>query len=178
VPLGDGPEKRALVELGESEPAARAHRNVGRDRKHRDRGFVRLDDSRKNVRGAAARGSLANADVPGYPRVPVGHVGGRSFVAGQDVGDAVIETAERVIKGKRGVAAEPEDVPDAEALQHPDHRFGPGQRVHGGLSRHRGRGVSTEPAKGEETGYFLPFPAFPAWAVSRLTSLLKLLSSW
>ena len=70
---------------------ARGDGDVGGDREHRDRGFVRLDHARHHVGGAAAGGPLADADASGDPRIAVRHVGGVALVARQDVGHAVIE---------------------------------------------------------------------------------------
>ena len=49
-------------------------------------------------------------------RIGIGHVGGRALVAGQDVGDAVVEPLERVVERQAGVAAQAEDMAHAVQL--------------------------------------------------------------
>ena len=133
VPLGQRPEQRLLVELGQHVAATRGDRDVGGEREHRDRGLVGLDHARQEVGGAAARGPLAHPDPARDARIGVRHVGGRALVAGQDVADAVVEAAERVVERQARVAAQPEHVTHAVQLQHAHQRLRPGQLVHQGL---------------------------------------------
>jgi hypothetical protein len=138
VPLGERPEQRVLVQLGEHAAAARAHRDVRGYRQHRDRGFVGLDHARQDVGGAAAGRPLAHADPAGDPGVGVGHVAGRALVTGQHVGDAVVEAVERVVQRQAGVAAQAEHVTHAVQLEHAHERLRPGQSVHRPLAPGRG----------------------------------------
>ncbi len=85
VPLGERPEQRLLVELGQDVAAARGDRDVGGHGEDRDRGLVGLDHARQDVGGAAAGRPLADPDPAGDARIGVRHVGGRALVAGQDV---------------------------------------------------------------------------------------------
>jgi hypothetical protein len=54
APLGERPEQRLLIQLGQHVAPARADRDVGGDGEHRDRGFVGLDHARQEVGRAAA----------------------------------------------------------------------------------------------------------------------------
>jgi hypothetical protein len=120
VPLGQGPEQRLLIELGQGEAAPRGDGDIGGDREHGHRGLVGLDDTRQDVGGAAAARPLADAHLAGDPGVGVGHVGRRALVPGEDMGDAVIEPVEGVVERQAGVAAEAEHDLDLVGLQHAD----------------------------------------------------------
>ena len=52
----------------------REGRDVGVDRENRNGRLVRLDQPGQDVRRAAARGTLAHADLAGEARIAVGHV--------------------------------------------------------------------------------------------------------
>ncbi len=134
VPFGQRPEQRLLVELGQGIVAARRDRHVGRDRQHRDRRLIGLDDAGQDVGRAAAARPLADADLAGDPGIGVGHVGGRALIAGQHVGHRVVEAVERVVERQAGVAAQAEDVLNAMQRQHADQRFRPGGLVRHGLT--------------------------------------------
>ncbi len=87
--------------------------------------FPRLDQPRQDIGRAPTRRPLADARPPGHAGIGIGHVGGGAFVAGQDMGDAVIEPEQAVVERQAGVAAQAEDMSDAVRLQHPHHRIGP-----------------------------------------------------
>ena len=129
VPFRHRREQGLLVEFGQGEAPARCDRNVGIDRQHRHRGLVGLGQAGQDVGGAAAARPLAHADPAADAGIAVGHVGGGSLVAGEDVGDAVIEPEQRIVERQRGVAAQPEHVAHAEKLQHADQRLGAGEAV-------------------------------------------------
>jgi hypothetical protein len=129
-PLGERTEQGGLVELGQDVASARADRDVGGHGEHRNRGFVGLDHARQEVGRAAAGWPFAHPDAAGDPGVGVGHVRGGALVAGQHVGDAVVEPVERIVQRQAGVAAQTEDVAHAVQLQHAHERLCPRQPIH------------------------------------------------
>ena len=146
IPLGQRAEQRLLVQLGQHAAAPRADGDVRRDGEYRDRGLVGLDHAGQDVGGATAGRPLAHPDPAGDPCVGISHVRGRALVAGQQMGDAVVEAMERIVERQAGVAAQAEDVAHAVQLQHAHQRLRPGQSVHPPL-RSAGSGSLAEPAR-------------------------------
>ena len=134
VPFGQRAHQRALIQLGEREAPARRKRNVGVDREHRDRRFVRLHQPRQDIGRAAAARSFADADLARDARVAVGHVGRVALVARQHVPHAVLQACERVVERQARVAAQAEDYFDAMRGQHPDRGLGAGNGLYPGCN--------------------------------------------
>jgi hypothetical protein len=130
IPLREWAEQGLLVELGQDVASARADRDIGGHGEYRNRRFVRFDDARQDVGRATAGWPLAHPDAAGDPGMGVGHVRGGALVAGQHVGDAVVEAVQRVVQRQAGVAAQAEDVAHAVQLQHARERLRPRQSVH------------------------------------------------
>lgn len=82
-------------------------------------------------RGRHRLTALADAGLAGHPGIAVGHAGGTTLVAGENVADAVVEPGERVVEWQRGVAAKARDVRNAMSLGHAHHDLGAGPAVGG-----------------------------------------------
>ena len=136
VPLGQGTKQSRLVELRQRITSPRRDRYVRGDRQQRDRRFVRLDDARQNMGGAAAARPLADTDAPGDARIGIRHVGRATLIAGQDMLHAVIETEKGIIERQGGVPAQAEDMLHAVGLEQAHHGLGAIQGIASGL-RHR-----------------------------------------
>ena len=74
---------------------------------------------------------MTDADLARDAGIGIGHVGGRALVTRQDMGHAVVETVERIVKRQAGIAAQAEDVLHAVVLQHAHEGFGAGKLVGG-----------------------------------------------
>ena len=142
VPFGQRLVQGLLVQLGQREFAARAHRHIRRDAQHRDGRLVGLHQTRQQVRGAPAAWAFAHAHLAGDAGVGVGHVAGAALVTGEDVVHAMVQAGHGVIEGQAGVAAQTKDVLHTVVLQHAHHGVG---AVEGG-----GHGVGSPSLKFQE----------------------------
>ena len=90
-------------------------RDVAGDHHHRDRVERRVGDAGRRIGEARTEVRHQDADLARRARVAVGGVRGDLLVARRD--EANLALAERVEKADHGVAAQPEDHLDAEALE-------------------------------------------------------------
>jgi hypothetical protein len=117
-PLGDGFEERRLVQGRQDVAVLSAHGRVGQQGNDGDGRGVGLGQAGGQVSSPCPAGALAHAGPEADPGIDVGHVGGRAFVAGQNVADLARCLAQGIVERQAGVAGNAKDVPHLIGLEH------------------------------------------------------------